>query len=460
MKITNLNVADCYVSPTNPRKNVGKDSFKDLVASIKEKGVIVPVIARKKGTVYEIVAGNRRLLAATEAGLKEIPADVRDMTDAEAREIQIIENLHREDVHPLEEGAAYRELMEKGKQEIASIAVKTGKSEAYVRGRLALTDLSPKAADAFRKGTISAGHAALICRLEPADQEKALKRVIDYETDVAELREWIQELTLRKLSAAPPWKDHAAAVAAMAPCAECSKRSGPSLFNEKEAGQCPDPLCFARKLAAHCAVVKQEFAQKKTPLTLVAGGYVSQLEKGVLSYHDYRKLGAKEKCPSEHAALVVQGDLDDGLGEILRICTDKGCKVHGAREGTSHKLTPKELAARRAAVKREENKQKREAKEIENAAKKVKLPIGPKAINALLEIMIREIREDGIRSVVKGRGWEVLRVKVTYQTKPALSYQATLRAQAKNMTDEQRLQLVFEGFLSSNWDRNKIIKML
>src|SRR5664280_1931356 len=214
----------------------------------------------------------------------------------------------------------------------------------------------------------------------------------------------------------------------MAPCPECSKRTGPSLFNEKEAGQCPDPRCFARKLAAHIAVVKQEFHQKKTPLTLVAGGYTNDRGPGVLSYSDYRKLGPKEKCPSEHAALIVAGDLDDGLGETIRICTDKGCKVHGARAASVYKATPKEIAARKAAVAREEAKLKREAKLIENAAKKVTLPITSKAINALLEIMIREIREDGIRSVVKGRGWPVLRVKVSYQDKPALSYQATLRA--------------------------------
>ncbi len=221
--------------------------------------------------------------------------------------------------------------------------------------------------------------------------------------------------------------------------------------------------CFARKLAAHIQVVKEEFKARKEPLTLVAGGYVSNLEKGVQSYNEYRKLGAKEKCPSEHKALVVAGDTDDSLGEILRICTDKSCKVHGAREGTVHRLTPKELAARRAAVKREEAKKKREAKEIENAVKKVSLPIGPKAITALLEIMMSEIRTDGQRGLVKAKGWEVLRPKHAGwngKVVQQVDYNLTLRKQVEKMTDEQKLRLVFEGFLSSNWERKKIIKLL
>lgn len=187
--------------------------------------------------------------------------------------------------------------------------------------------------------------------------------------------------------------------------------------------------------------------------------------RGVISHDEYRKLGAKEKCPSEHKALVVAGDLDDGLGEILRICTDKGCKIHGAREGTVHHLTPKELAARRAAATREANKKKAEAKEIENAAKKVKLPLGSKPIAALIEIMIREVREDGIRDLVKAKRWEALRkTEKNWNDKVVsrLDYQGTLRAQVKSMTDEQRLRLVFEGFLSSTWtgERRRIIKLL
>src|ERR1039457_5106951 len=115
MNLQNLKVAECHESATNPR---GKDfegkQFDELVASIKEKGVLVPVLARKtsssaRSAVCEVIAGNRRLRAAVKAGLKEIPAQVVEMMDDEAREAQIVENLQREDVHPLEEGEAYRQ---------------------------------------------------------------------------------------------------------------------------------------------------------------------------------------------------------------------------------------------------------------------------------------------------------------------------------------------------------------
>src|SRR5262245_34603566 len=115
MKVQNIKVADAKPSATNPRgvKFENDPSFKDLVASVKEKGILVPVIVRPVGKGYEVIAGARRLAAAKEAGLDTIPADVREMDDDEAREVQIIENLQRTDIHPLDEGEAFRQLMEK-----------------------------------------------------------------------------------------------------------------------------------------------------------------------------------------------------------------------------------------------------------------------------------------------------------------------------------------------------------
>jgi len=170
-----LKVSECYESETNPRGTdfAGKQ-FDELVASIEEKDVLVPVLARAKfqsNTLtkreleqkYEVIAGNRRLRAAKQAGLKEIPAQLVEMTDGEAREAQIVENLQRQDVHPLEEGEAYRQLMVANDgYDIEAIAAKVGKSKTYVRGRLVLTTLIDKAAAEFRKGTMTAGHAALI----------------------------------------------------------------------------------------------------------------------------------------------------------------------------------------------------------------------------------------------------------------------------------------------------------
>jgi ParB/RepB/Spo0J family partition protein len=472
MNIQEIRVSDCYPSPTNPRGEVDikSESFKDLVSSIQEKGIIVPIVVRinkpMKGKRYEVIAGNRRFRAAMELKLEKIPADILNLSDSEAREIQIIENLHREGVHPLDEGFAYRELMEKGKLEVESVAAKCGKPISYIKQRLHLTNLNKKAADFFRNGKMSAGHAVLVSRLDDSEQNEALKRIENVDPDIADLREWIRVRAMKKITANTPWKDHAEAVAALAPCPECSKRKGPTLFGEKEANQCEDPKCFARKLAAHIQIVKDDFKEKKIPLTLVAGGYIfgDNLPKGVLPHDQYRTLNDKEKCDSEHKALIVAGDLDDGLGKIIRICTDEKCKVHGSRRGTVHRLTPKELKERRDSIKREEDKKKREAKEVEDAVKKVKLPIGSKAINVLLEIMVREIRDDGRRELVKLKGWEVLRTNQNrgWGDKKTLSpdYDKTLRENAKKMTDEEKLRLIFQGFIMSNWEKKKILKML
>ena len=156
MQLINIKVSLCVESETNPR---GKDfedaSFKELVASVKEKGVLVPVLARpREGKEFEIVAGNRRFRAAKKAGLDVIPAHVVEMTDDEAQEAQIVENLQRADVHPLEEGEAYRKLIEDGGRKVADVAVKVGKSESYVRQRLFLTNLSDKAKKLYRKNEI------------------------------------------------------------------------------------------------------------------------------------------------------------------------------------------------------------------------------------------------------------------------------------------------------------------
>src|SRR5690349_8738274 len=135
-ELQTLPIGKCFESPTNPRgSKLEGPELDELVASIKEKGVLMPVLARPVKDKFEIVAGNRRFRAATLAGLKEIPARVSEMSDAEAREAQIVENLQRADVHPLEEGTAYRKLIEEAGYDVPAVAAKVSKSETYVRDR-------------------------------------------------------------------------------------------------------------------------------------------------------------------------------------------------------------------------------------------------------------------------------------------------------------------------------------
>jgi len=471
MQLQQIKIALAYESSTNPRgKDFAGPAFDDLVASVKEKGVLVPVIARPKakdGKKFEIVAGNRRFRAAKLAGLDEIPARIDDLNDAEAREVQIIENLHREDVHPLDEGNAYRELIEKGKLEVESVAARTAKSVAYVRQRLHLTNLGKKAAAGFRSGKLSAGHAVLIARLEEADQEKALRFMSERRrVDLTELREWIQELTFRKLSAAPPWKNHEAAVAAFAPCADCTKRTGPTLFGEKEAAQCGDPTCFGRKLAAHLEIVKADFKKRGEALALVAGGWVSNHPKGVLKRDNYRKLfSERDTCKSEQKALIVAGEADDGVGEIIRICCDKSCSVHGSRPGTVYRLKQKEIARRKAAIKREKAKKEAAERGLVRAIGKVGWPLSEGAFNILLEVGISR-GTMVIAPVCRRRG---IKPKVTqqyYDSERKQGFKSTnwekpLREAVTKMSRAERAQLLIEIVLvDHSYSREKLIKLL
>ena len=125
---------------------------------------------------YQLVAGARRFRASKLAGKDTIPATVRDLTDAECREIQLIENLQRADIHELDEGIGYRSLMELKPDHytVETVAAQVAKSPSYVKGRISLTDLISAVQTAFYEGKLTVAHALELARLQPRDQERAL----------------------------------------------------------------------------------------------------------------------------------------------------------------------------------------------------------------------------------------------------------------------------------------------
>jgi len=163
-----VELKDIKSSPYNSRKTFDAEKMKELVASVEEKGILNPILLRPKGDRYEIVCGERRFRAATTAGLKDIPAVVRILTDQQALECMVIENLQREDVHPLEEAEGYEALMKKhGYKTVEDIAAKIGKSRAYVYGRLKLCDLIPENRKIFYSGKFSPSVALLVAKVPP-----------------------------------------------------------------------------------------------------------------------------------------------------------------------------------------------------------------------------------------------------------------------------------------------------
>jgi len=170
-------LAQLRPSPFQPRLSMDEGAIAELSASIASKGVLQPILVRPAENGYEIVAGERRFRAARQAGLVTIPAIVRELSDQETLEIAIIENLQREDLNPMEEARAYKQLLEFGlTQEKVSEAV--SKSRSAIANTLRLLTLPEDAQAALESGAITAGHARAILSQPPADRNWALAEIL------------------------------------------------------------------------------------------------------------------------------------------------------------------------------------------------------------------------------------------------------------------------------------------
>ncbi len=161
-----------------PRREFEKNALQGLADSIREHGVVQPVIVRPKGNTFELIAGERRLRAAQLAGLSEIPALVRDYTDRETAEIALIENLQREDLNPLEEGLAYRRMIGEYRFTQEKMAELVGKSRSYVTNMMRLLDLCEEVKTMVMERKMTAGQARPLLGLDNAAEQIALARRI------------------------------------------------------------------------------------------------------------------------------------------------------------------------------------------------------------------------------------------------------------------------------------------
>ena len=168
-------MADVHESPHNPRRHFDGPALEQLAESIRKAGVITPATVRPNAKGFELAAGHRRYRASRLAGLTHLPCLVRTMTDQEFMEVLTIENLQREDMHPLDEAKGYEALMAAPyKMDPAKIAERVGKSVKYIYDRVKLLALSKAAQQLFWDGWIEAGHAILLARLPQSDQAKVI----------------------------------------------------------------------------------------------------------------------------------------------------------------------------------------------------------------------------------------------------------------------------------------------
>ena len=368
-------------STTNPRRQFDEASLKELAETIRTQGVLSPLLVRPKDEVnFEIVFGARRYRAAQMVEAPTVPVRIKYMTDAEVLEAQLIENLQRRDVHPMEEAEGYKRLLtlDDPKYSIEQIAAKVGKTPVYIAQRLKLTELCEAVVDAFYRSDIGVGHALMLAKL-PADlQQQGLtacfKEVYTNHGDkparillpVRNLRFWIETNVLLLLKDAPFDKRNAHLVAIAGSCVDCPNRTGHNKLLFADLGKqdaCTNPSCYQAKLDAHVAatvaakpklvqISTLQGQQREGSPVLPRNKYVAIREdkpedKARAQWPEYKK------CKFVTEAIVTEGH---GQGTIQKVCTNADCPVHHPKA----KKQPPQNVADNAKWKAEQEKRRRE----------------------------------------------------------------------------------------------------
>jgi ParB family chromosome partitioning protein len=198
--IVQLPVGKLIAHPGQPRKNFDETELQELSESIKTYGIIQPVIAANAGDgTYYIIAGERRTRAARLAGLSEVPAIIRDYTDQKRLEVSLIENIQRTDLNPIEEAAAYKNLMDFSGFSQDELAARVGKNRSTVANALRLLKLPIEIQKSIEEGKISSGHArALLSVTDTRTREKLYKEILDKNISVREAEKLASSLSEKK----------------------------------------------------------------------------------------------------------------------------------------------------------------------------------------------------------------------------------------------------------------------
>ena len=357
----NVSLSLLNESKTNPRRTFEELALKELAESIRTQGVLSPLLVRPlTENGFEIVAGARRYRAAQMAEVPTVPVRIVNLSDAQAVEMSIVENLQRKDVHPLEEAQGFRALLdlEEPKYSIEQIAAKVGKSAVFVASRLKLTNLVPAAVDAFYADEIGVGHALLLAKL-PADQQEAALSACFKEVynggskparillPVRNLQFWIDSNILLVLKDAPFNKRDAQLVPAAGSCADCPKRTGHNklLFGDdlgRQGDRCHRPPTAIRRRSRRmsrrpsrrsrnlCRSARPTVDRRKAPRYCRATntpqfGTICQSRKTMPS-------GLSSRCAS--SLLRPSSPKAADVGTIHKVCANVTCPVHYPKQPT------------------------------------------------------------------------------------------------------------------------------
>lgn len=409
-------------SKTNPRKRFDELKLRELTENVRSHGVLQPILVRPlsngKADRYELVAGARRYRASKAAGRESIPARVVALTDAEALEIQCVENVLRDDLHELEEAEGYSKLLALGKDCTPDIiALKIGKSRQYVAGRLQLLKLEPKLKDSFYQGQMNVAVALRLARLQPANQLAAFKYFqgnghssTEFTATVRDVDEWIKREVFLNLDSAAFKKDDATLYPEAGPCTTCAKRTGasPLLFpdlQQKLANTCSDPNCFKVKVERF---VQLQVKQNPDAVKITSGYLDWQRQEnakrqGVITDYAESREGA---CPHTVKAVLVVADhhAASQVGTTKYVCANKECPTHGRPR---HTITPAEKEKRRKELEAQRIQQEYRRRLLEEVTKRVPDKLERHELRFVALQYFEQLGHDNQHRMFKFFGWEL-----------------------------------------------------
>ena len=181
------------VNPYQPRRTFDDEKMRELTASIREHGVVQPVLLRSLENGYQLIAGERRVRAARDAGLKEIPALVREMTDHEMMEVSLVENIQRQDLDPVEEARAYKRLSEEFGQTQERIAGRVSRSRSYIANSMRLLQLPDAVLHYLVSGALTVGHARPLLMLSEDEALRLAERIIGEGATARDAEQWAKQ---------------------------------------------------------------------------------------------------------------------------------------------------------------------------------------------------------------------------------------------------------------------------
>lgn len=482
-KMAFINISQITPSKTNPRKDFKESTMKELIESVRDKGILQPVLVRPLGKdEYELVCGERRLRAAKKAGLKDIPAIVRSMDDKTALEVQLIENMQRSDVHPLEEAEGYEQLIaQHGYAGADQIAAKVGKSKSYVYGCMKLLALVPKLRTFFYEGRMDKSIALLLARIPESMQEKAAQDIGLGEDAKGPLMSYkmagdlLRTMYTTTLSEAVFDIKDGTLLDGCGACSTCPHRSGNQhdLFGDIEnADICTNPPCFQKKIEAHFGRLKEsaelsgrKMLSYKDCKKAFRDGELACWTPSGSNYVDLNSVCEEDSKRRKYLNLLKDlpsSDITDAMddkGEVHHLVEKPLLRIALTKAG--HKFASKiDLPAKEKELSPEEKKKADDERILFSKASEIRREM-------LREAVRDKFRKSAAKTVLPASFVDLLlsgtTIIQTLSEKSDYSDEAKIVKKIKTANDAERLAMIVDALVTAsltNWSSDKEEKEL